>query len=78
MPAPTITFDKPFYVRGDTIRMTIEYPPLSIPFTATAPNGEQATATVIFKVALAAADATITLTRVSDDGHTAVFTGTMP
>jgi hypothetical protein len=73
MAAPVLEFDKPFYVRGDEVRVTVVYDPLTIPFVATAPNGEKATANVIFKVALAAG--TVTLTRVSDDGHTAVFTG---
>jgi hypothetical protein len=73
---PTITFDKPFYLRGDTVRMIVEYPPLSIPITATAPNGEQATATAVFKVALGS-DVAMTLVRVSDDGHTAVFTAVL-
>jgi hypothetical protein len=74
MPAPTITIDNPNPKRGDTIKATVVYDPLTVNLTATAPNGESTTVPVSFKVALSA-DAQITLTRVSDDGHTAVFTG---
>jgi hypothetical protein len=73
-PAITITPTNPTY--GDQIQITVVYDPLSIPFTATAPNGEQSTATLVFKVALNAP--AVVLNRVSDDGHTAVFTATMP
>lgn len=72
---PTITLDKPFYVRGDLVTATVVYEPLTIPLTATAPNGDSATADIVFHVAVDT-DELLVLTRVSDDGHTAVFTGT--
>lgn len=75
MAAPTITFDNPNPTHGQEIRATVVYDPLSIPFTATAPNGESTTVTLVFKVAFSATP--VVLTRVSDDGHTAVFTGTL-
>lgn len=73
---PTITFDNPNPTYGQPIGFTVVYDPLSIPITATAPNGEQATATVVFTVAVDGDP--LNITRVSDDGHTAVFTGTLP
>ena len=75
MAAPTVTLDKPFYLRGDLVTATVMYDPLTFHLTAVAPNGEAVTVPVVFHVVLTA-DVTLVLIRVSDDGHTAVFTGT--
>jgi len=74
MAAPTIVYDKPFYTFGDEVKATVVYDPLTVTWTAVAPNGDQASAPISFKVKITS-DISMTLVRVSDDGHTAVFKG---
>lgn len=72
----TVTPDKSLYNVGDTMRITVNYPPFPIDFQATAPNGEDAHATSFFGVAFKSTPAR-TWTRVSDNGSTAVFTAVL-
>jgi hypothetical protein len=76
MANPVVTTDKPNYLPGEVVHITIDYDARTTTITGTDQDGRVGTATFVVGNATAVANPAGVVTKVSDNGTMATFTMT--